>query len=187
MPSYTSQTPQSTPLKASHASFFQSFYAISDTPAAHEKYVDQFTADAKLIMASKHCSGAGEILALRKGMWEKVESRTHTPTKIFPFGAAADEVMLYGTVAYVMKEGQRKVDVDWAARAQLVEDAGGVVRMSFYQVYLVSFCVGLESGLECTANNIIPGYGGSEMKHISGHALFDAIYVNCSTYRAGAC
>lgn len=51
-----------------------------------------------------------EILAIRKGMWEKVASRLHSPLKIFPFGENANEAMLYGTVAYVLKDG-RKADV----------------------------------------------------------------------------
>lgn len=39
-------------------------------------------------------------------MWEKVESRSHTPTKIFPFGGDdADEVMIYGVVKYGLKAG----------------------------------------------------------------------------------
>jgi hypothetical protein len=44
--------------------------------------------------------------------------------------------MLYGTVKYGLKSGG-EAEVDWAARAKLVkEDAK--VKMSFYQVYLVS-------------------------------------------------
>jgi hypothetical protein len=72
-------------------------------------------------------------------MWTKVASRKHTATKIFPFGTGPDvnEVMLYGNVEYVMKEGNKEVKVDWAARAHLVKDVGKV-RMDFYQVYLVS-------------------------------------------------
>ena len=69
-------------------------------------------------------------------MWQKVASRKHKPTKIFPFGPNADEVMLFGTVDYVLKEGGES-SVDWAARAHLVEE-GGRVKMDFYQVYLVS-------------------------------------------------
>lgn len=69
-------------------------------------------------------------------MWQKVSSRKHTPTKIFPFGKEADEVMLFGTVDYVLKEGG-EVTVDWAARAHLVQEEGKV-KMGFYQVYLVS-------------------------------------------------
>jgi hypothetical protein len=54
--------------------------------------------------------------------------------KIFPFGENALEVMIYGTVEY---DGGGK-EVDWAARARLVMEEGGL-RMSFYQVYLVSW------------------------------------------------
>ena len=46
-----------------------------------------------------------EILAFRKGMWEKVKSRSHKPVKIFPFGADSNEVMIYGSVAYEFKAG----------------------------------------------------------------------------------
>jgi hypothetical protein len=135
--SYTSAYP-STKFNPAFVQFFESFYKISDTPDAHSKYVDQFTSDATLIMASKRCEGSAEILALRKGLWEKVQSRKHAPVKIFPFGDGADEVMIYGNVAYVMKEGGEEIAVDWAARANLVMDSG-VVKMAFYQVYLVSF------------------------------------------------
>jgi hypothetical protein len=37
--------------------FYEDFYYISDTPDAHEKYVQQFTKDATLIMASKTAKG----------------------------------------------------------------------------------------------------------------------------------
>ena len=77
-----------------------------------------------------------EILALRKGMWEKVASRKHKAIKIFPFGTSSDEAMLYGTVQYGLKAGGES-GLDWAARAHLVKD-GGRVKMDFYQVYLVS-------------------------------------------------
>lgn len=82
-----------------------------------------------------------EIIGLRNAMWEKVASRLHSPLKIFPAGAkGADEVMLYGTVAYTFKDG-RKGSVDWAARANLVKEDGRV-KMKYYQVYLVgSFLV----------------------------------------------
>jgi hypothetical protein len=51
-----------------------------------------------------------EILQVRKGLWAAVASRLHTPIKIFPFGSGSDEVMLFGTVAYTLKDG-RKADV----------------------------------------------------------------------------
>ena len=37
--------------------FFEDFYATSDTPDAHDKYVTNFTKDATLIMASKRAKG----------------------------------------------------------------------------------------------------------------------------------
>jgi len=43
-------------------------------------------------------------------MWATVASRLHTPVKIFPFGSGADELMLYGTVKYVLKD-ERKAEV----------------------------------------------------------------------------
>jgi hypothetical protein len=46
--------------------------------------------------------------------------------------------MLHGTVRYEL-EGGGGSSVDWAAYARLVKDGEGVVRMDFYQVYLVSF------------------------------------------------
>ena len=73
---------------------------------------------------------------MRKSMWEKVSSRAHHPTKIFPFGSESNEVMLHGTVDYGFKAGG-KASKNWAARAHLVKE-DGVVKMSLYQVYLVS-------------------------------------------------
>jgi hypothetical protein len=43
-------------------------------------------------------------------MWAAVASRLHTPIKIFPFGSGSNEVMLYGTVAYTLKD-ERKANV----------------------------------------------------------------------------
>jgi hypothetical protein len=77
-----------------------------------------------------------EILALRKGLWEKVASRVHNPIKIFPYGPDSNEVMLHGTVKYGLKAGG-EAGVDWAAYARLVKEEGKV-KMEFYQVYLVS-------------------------------------------------
>ncbi|CAO2653124.1 Nn.00g025350.m01.CDS01 [Neocucurbitaria sp. VM-36] len=133
MSAYTSEYPP-VDFDPAYKKFFEDFYATSDTPEAHEKYIEHFTNDATLIMASKKVVGSDQILALRKGMWEKVSSRSHAPLKIFPFGANSDTVMLYGTVKYGLKAGGESM-VDWAARAHLVKD-GGTVKMDFYQVYL---------------------------------------------------
>ena len=40
-------------------------------------------------------------------MWATVASRLHTLIKIFPFGEGSREVMLYGTVAYELKDGRK--------------------------------------------------------------------------------
>lgn len=73
-------------------------------------------------------------------MWAHVKSRKHTVEKLFPFGPNSQEVMLYGSVEYDLKNGKH-VDVDWAARAVLIQsEDDGKWRMSFYQVYMVSLC-----------------------------------------------
>lgn len=45
-------------------------------------------------------------------MWTTIDSRLHTPHKIFPFGSGSSEVMLYGNVVYTLKDG-RKADVSY--------------------------------------------------------------------------
>lgn len=132
--SYKSEYPAGVELDDGIKAFFEEFYKTSDTPDVHEKYADSFTKDATLIMASKKGVGREEILEIRKGMWAVVASRLHTPIKIFPFGSGSDEVMLYGTVAYTLKDG-RKATVEWAARANMVKK-GESWKMGFYQVYL---------------------------------------------------
>lgn len=74
---------------------------------------------------------------MRKGMWEKVAKRSHKPSKIYSFGAESDEVMLYGTVDYELKDG-RKTTVEWSARSHFAQEDGSL-KMDFYQVYLVSY------------------------------------------------
>jgi hypothetical protein len=63
-----------------------------------------------------------------------VAKRKHSIEKIFPFGDNSNEVMLYGTVDYVLKN-QKEVMVEWAARAVLTEEKGKW-KMHFYQVYM---------------------------------------------------
>ncbi|KAH8664975.1 hypothetical protein BGZ60DRAFT_61616 [Tricladium varicosporioides] len=114
--------------------FFENFYRISDTGTeeAHEKYADSFTQDAELVMGLKRGVGHSEIIKIRRGMWEHVKERLHTPKKVFPFGDG--EIMLYGDVRYVLKD-DRSANVEWAARAKMVHE-GGKWKMGFYQVYL---------------------------------------------------
>ena len=69
-------------------------------------------------------------------MWAAVAARSHAVSKIFPFGSGSNEFMLYGTVKYTAKTGQES-GKEWAARAELVEDASGELKFKVYQVYLV--------------------------------------------------
>lgn len=71
-------------------------------------------------------------------MWEKVAKRSHVPKQLFGLGKGSEqEVMLYGTVDYTLKDG-RGTTVDWSARAHFVKKEGEELKMDFYQVYLVS-------------------------------------------------
>jgi len=134
--SYASQYPANTKVDAGIKGFFEKFYSISDTPSAHSEYVNSFTDTAIFILASKKAVGHEQILEIRKGMWEKVAERLHTPRKIFPFGDGSQEVMIYGTVEYVLKN-ERRASVEWAARAEMVRiEENGEWKMRFYQVYL---------------------------------------------------
>lgn len=54
---YTSEYP-SVPFDPAFKRFFEDFYAISDNVDAHSEYVDSFTKDATLIMASKKAQGS---------------------------------------------------------------------------------------------------------------------------------
>lgn len=93
---------------------------------------------------------------MRQGMWEKVASRSHKPTKIFA-GSDSHEVMLFGTVDYELKDGKKATDIEWAARAHF-SPLGGAPKMDEYQVYLVSlplkFC--LKYGPLLTGSRRIP-------------------------------
>jgi len=136
---YSSSYPQEIKPENGIKEFFEKFYEISDTRDRHEDYAACFTKDATLFMGVKESRGFEEILAFRKGMWEKVEKRLHTIKKVFPFGDGAKEVMLYGNVEYLLKDG-RKAEVDWAGRAELIKQ-GEDWKMSFYQVYLDSAAI----------------------------------------------
>ncbi|PQE30659.1 fungal specific transcription protein [Rutstroemia sp. NJR-2017a WRK4] len=116
---YSSAYPQALKPEAGIKEFFEKFYEISDTRDRHEDYAGCFTGDATLFMGVKESRGFEEILAFRKGMWEKVEKRLHTIKKVFPFGDGAKEVMLYGTVEYLLKDG-RKATVSTAPYSYLL-------------------------------------------------------------------
>ncbi|KAK4552461.1 hypothetical protein LTR86_010304 [Recurvomyces mirabilis] len=136
MSQYQADVPAGELVKSEIKDYYEHFYAISDTPEAHQKYAELYTKNARLIMASNEANGRDEILKMRQGMWEKVAKRSHKPTKIFSFGGDSDEVMLYGTVDYELKDG-RKTNVDWSARSHFRHE-DGQLKMDFYQVYLDS-------------------------------------------------
>ena len=61
MSAYASEYP-SVEFDAAYKKFFEEFYATSDTPEAHEKYIENFTNDATLVMASKTVKGSDGML-----------------------------------------------------------------------------------------------------------------------------
>lgn len=138
MSTYVGETPSLT-IDPRIPKFFETFYATSDNPSdeAHQDYVNSFTKNAKFVMGSRTAEGTDQIQELRKGMWSgPIQKRKHTLKKIFPFGDNSNEVMLYGTVDYVLKNG-KSLTVDWAGRALMMEEKGKL-KMGLYQVYLVS-------------------------------------------------
>ena len=61
MSQYIASVPSDGQVKPEIVRFYESFYKISDTADGHENYADQFTEDAKLIMASNETSGRDGI------------------------------------------------------------------------------------------------------------------------------
>ena len=57
MSQYQAQVPNGDLVKPEIHKYFESFYTISDTPDIHQQYSEQFTQNAKLIMASKEAQG----------------------------------------------------------------------------------------------------------------------------------
>jgi hypothetical protein len=55
--SYKSEYPAGANVDPEIKSFFEDFYAISDTPGDHDKYVDQFTPEATFVLASNRSTG----------------------------------------------------------------------------------------------------------------------------------
>ena len=64
MSQYTAKVPSGDLVKPEIRSFYESFYAVSDTPDAHEKYATFFTQNARLIMASNEANGRDGTPAL---------------------------------------------------------------------------------------------------------------------------
>ncbi|KAH6643297.1 hypothetical protein BKA67DRAFT_132206 [Truncatella angustata] len=136
MSQYKAEYPSGVTVDDDIVLFLERFYEVSDTPGAHDAYVDQFTSDATFKLGSKTSQGRDEITTMRHGMWTAVAQRKHTVYKIFPFGSDSQEVMLYGSVEYELRAGD-KATVEWGGRAVLEKSTeDGKYRMKFYQVYL---------------------------------------------------
>jgi hypothetical protein len=71
MGAYASEYP---PLEfdAAYKEFFEGFYRTSDTPDAHDKYVQHFTKDAVLVMASKRVQGSNGTPVLNTCIYELI-------------------------------------------------------------------------------------------------------------------
>jgi len=76
MSQYKAAVPGDNLVKPEILDYFESFYAISDTPDAHEKYSEQFTKNAKLIMASNEANG-------REGTFIQSETRDDSHSGAF--------------------------------------------------------------------------------------------------------
>lgn len=58
MSQYQATLPSDNSVKPETAKYFETFYKISDTPDAHDRYTEQFTKDATLIMATSVSKGS---------------------------------------------------------------------------------------------------------------------------------
>jgi hypothetical protein len=80
-------------------------------------------------------------------MWKEVEARKHRVVKVFPASFPGErpaiavmheaEFMLFGAVAYRMRDGKGDAVAGWAGHAQLKRDGVAAPwRMGFYRVYI---------------------------------------------------
>lgn len=195
MSQYSASVPADGAVKPEIKTFFEKFYAVSDTPDGHEKYADFFTKDGVLIMASNKVEGRDsmfslpsstrsiltlfvDIIKMRHGMWEKVAKRSHKPAQLYAFGSGSNDIMLYGTVDYTLKDGRSTV-VEWSARAHFIQDDGDL-KMRFYQVFLVRSADVLNL---CQSNSWISGYrshGQRQINHPDGF-FFRTVVVHLSS------
>lgn len=77
-------------------------------------------------------------------MWKEVEARKHRVAKVFPASFLGElavmreaEFMLFGAVAYRMRDGKGDAVAGWAGHAQLNRDGVAAPwRIGFYRVYI---------------------------------------------------
>ncbi|UZJ53883.1 hypothetical protein CBS101457_003203 [Exobasidium rhododendri] len=124
------------------ASFLRQFYSLSDSPAEHQAYVDQFqlSSDGFLqIGPMKRATKSDDILAWRHKAWELISTRKHTVYGVFSKtdGDTGTEYMLHGRVDYEKKDGE-KSGATWAGRMVFDENSiqTGHPKISFYQVWI---------------------------------------------------
>jgi hypothetical protein len=125
---------------------------MSDNPNVHEEYARSLTDTATVIMDTKCVDGykdvcfpslgpilassvlfmdVPQILQFRHSLWSgPIKTCKHSISKIFPFDDNSNEIMLYGTVDYVLKNG-KDVMVDWACRAVLTEERERCISIRF--------------------------------------------------------
>jgi len=119
-------------LSAQRVDFIAAFYAVSDDSSSEavEKYLTFLTEDCDFIMGLASMKGHGAVREMRKTMWGGVATRRHVPEQVF-IGKDENDLMLYGTVDYGLRNGSKVDKVGWAARMVFVDD-----RMQRYQVWL---------------------------------------------------
>ncbi|PTB64280.1 hypothetical protein BBK36DRAFT_1161334 [Trichoderma citrinoviride] len=157
---YSPQYPADSSLPNGLQAFISEFYRISDRPEDNERWVGQFTEDARVVIGPGKATGTEELRTMRQGMWAAVAERKHTIHKVFPGrfddeeeeeGLSAEEgngnnkrceLMLYGDVAYRTKDGSSST-VPWAGHGVLEKVRDGekgeeeVWKFAEYRVYLL--------------------------------------------------
>ncbi|KAK3379366.1 hypothetical protein B0T24DRAFT_675167 [Lasiosphaeria ovina] len=154
--SYAPAYPSAPAVDPALRDFVARFFATSDTPGLTDEWLAFFSDDATVVMGSETATGIQEIRSLRLRMWDKVEARKHHVAKVFPgsFDDEADtaaELMLFGSVAYVLKQtpataagagagagaGTPQTATDWAAHARLKRNGvDSPWAFVYYRVYL---------------------------------------------------
>lgn len=61
MSQYTASVPPGGQVRPEIQAFYEEFYKVTDTPDAHERYIDMFTSDAKIIMGVNEFNGQNGI------------------------------------------------------------------------------------------------------------------------------
>ncbi|KAL2201385.1 hypothetical protein P885DRAFT_65639 [Corynascus similis CBS 632.67] len=124
--------------------FVTRFFQVSDDAGRDEEWVELFDEGATVIIGNDEAKGRADIRKLRKRMWKDVEERKHRVVKVFPANFTAEvaslnevEYMLFGAVAYRLREGKGEAVAGWAGHAQLKRDSlTAPWRIVFYRVYI---------------------------------------------------